>query len=244
MTKIQRVLIGKDRRSFYVSDLTKDFHTQFGFINKKELKKKKGIVKTNKGEKFFIFPAGFSDRFKRLKRGAQIITLKDAGVIIAETGINKKSKILDAGGGSGAIACVLGNIAEQVITYEINKNFVKIIEENISNLELKNVIVKNKDITRGISEKNLDLIILDLLNPEKIVDNAAKALKPGGFLAAYLPSVTQVADFVRKISRNDSFILSKIIETIQREWKIEKKIARPEFRMLGHTGFLVFVRRV
>lgn len=244
MAKIQKILIRKDGKQFYVKDLNRDFHTQFGVFKAKELKKKKGIVKTNKKEEFFIFPAGFIDRFKRLKRGAQIITLKDAGVIITETGINKDSKVVDAGGGSGGIACVLGNIVKQVVTYEIRKDFVKIIKENIKNLDLKNVIVKNKDITKGISEKNLDLIVLDLLNPEKVIDHAVKSLKSGGFLVAYLPSITQVVSFVKKIRKNENFILSKVIENIQREWKIEKKIARPEFRMLGHTGFLVFVRRV
>ncbi|MBW2982411.1 methyltransferase domain-containing protein [Candidatus Woesearchaeota archaeon] len=241
---IKKILINKDGRKFYVSNLDKDFHTQFGFINKKNLKKKKGIVKTNTKKEFFIFDAGFSDRFRKIKRGAQIITLKDAGSIIAETGINKTSKVLDAGGGSGALSCVLANIAKQIITYEINKNFIKIIKENIKNLDLKNIVVKNKDITKGISDKNLDLIVLDLLNPEKVINHAAKALKSGGFLVVYLPSITQVVSFVKKINKSKNFILIKIIENIQREWKIENKIARPEFRMLGHTGFLTFVRRV
>ncbi len=244
MAKIQKILIRKDGKQFYVKDLNRDFHTQFGFIKAKELKKKKGIVKTNKKEDFFIFPAGFVDRFKRLKRGAQIITLKDAGVIIAETGINKDSKVVDAGGGSGGIACALGNIAKQVVTYEIRKDFVKVIKENIKNLNLKNVKVKNKDITKGISERNLDMVVLDLLDPEKVILHAAKALKPGGFLVAYLPSVTQVISFVKSIKKNERFILIKVLETIQREWKIERRIARPEFRMLGHTGFLIIVRRV
>ncbi|MBW2966307.1 methyltransferase, partial [Candidatus Woesearchaeota archaeon] len=157
-----RILIAKEGKQFYVKDVGKDLHTQFGFIKSKDLKKKKGTVKTNTGKEFFIFPADFIDKFKRIKRGAQIITLKDAGVIITETGVNKDSKVLDAGGGSGALACILGNITKQAITYEIRKEFVKIIKENIKNLDLKNVSVKNKDVTKGISEKNLDLIVLDM----------------------------------------------------------------------------------
>jgi len=236
--------MNKEGFYFYSKDLKQDLHTKFGFIKSKDLKKKKGIVKTNTGKEFFIFPANFSDRFRKIKRGAQIITLKDAGAIISETGLNKDSKVLDAGGGSGALACVLGNIAKHIVTYEIRKEFVKIIQENIKNLDLKNVSVKNKDITKGISERNLDLIVLDLLNPEKVVKQSEKALKPGGFLVVYLPSITQIVDFVKEIRRNKNLVLIKVLETIQREWKIEDKIARPEFRMLGHTGFLVFVRRV
>lgn len=244
MATIQKILVRKDGKIFYVIDLNRDLHTQYGFIKAKDLKQNKGVVRTNIGERFSIFPAGFIDRFRRIKRGAQIITLKDAGIIIAETGINKDSKVIDAGGGSGALACILANIVKEVTTYEIRKDFVKIIKENIENLELKNIKAKNKDITEGIPEKNLDLITLDLPEPSKVIKHSAKSLKPGGFLVAYLPSITQVISFVRQIGKNDNFMLLKVIENIQRAWKIKGRIARPEFRMLGHTGFLVFVRRV
>ena len=33
------------------------------------------------------------------------------------------------------------------------------------------------------------------------------------------------------------------LELIERKWKIEDKIMRPEFQMLGHTGFLTFCRK-
>lgn len=243
MGKIERVLVGNKGERFYVSDVTKDLHTQFGMIKKKELKKK-GKVKTNKGKEFFIYPAGFVDRFKKIKRGAQIITLKDAGAIIANTGVNKNSKAVDIGGGSGALSCVLGNVVKNVVTYEINKSFVKIINENIKNFGLSNVKVKNKDAFKGISEKNIDLMTVDLPEPDKIILYASKSLKNGGFLVCYLPSMTQVINIVEKIGKRSDFIVYKVSETIERDWKVEGRIARPDFRMLGHTGFLVFARKV
>ena len=234
----------KSGKKFSVSDLTKDLHSQFGVFSKNDLRKNKGKIKSKIGKKFSIFPAGFIDKLQKLKRGAQIITLKDAGIIIAETGINKESRIIEAGGGSGALTCIIANIAKQVTTYEIREDFVKIIKENITNLELDNVKVKNKDITKRISERNVDLIVLDLPDPDKVIEHAATALKQGGFLVVYLPSITQVASFVNKIERNENFVLIKVIENIQREWKVHDKIARPEFRMLGHTGFLSFFRKI
>jgi len=126
---IKKILLNKEGEAFYIRDLNKDFHTRFGFIKSKDLKKTKGIVKTNKNKEFSIFLAAFIDRFKRLKRGAQIITLKDIGTMIAETGINKEGSVVDAGGGSGALACFLANIVKQVTTYEIRKDFIKIIKK-------------------------------------------------------------------------------------------------------------------
>ena len=239
---IKKVLINKEGNVFSVSDLDKDVHTQFGMIKAKDLKKKK--AKTNKGVEFSVFDASFVDRFRKIKRGAQIITLKDAGCIIAETGVGNSSKVVEAGGGSGALTCVLGNLCKEVFTYEIKKEFVKIINFNIENFGLSNVKVKNKDITKGITERNVDLIVLDMPDPSPVIEHALKSLKKGGFLVTYLPSMTQVVDFANKISKEKEFSIIKVVENIQREWKVEGKIARPEFRMLGHTGFLSFFRKV
>lgn len=240
MARIQKVIFGE--KVYYIKDSSKDYHTEFGLIKAKDLKKKK--AKTNTGKEFFILEAGFIDNYRKIKRGAQIITPKDAGVIITETGIGKKSKVLEAGGGSGGLTVVLGNICGEVITYEQKKEFVKIIKENVEACGLTNVKIRNKNVTKRITEKNLDLVMLDMLNPEKVVEHATKSLKQGGFLAAYLPSVTQIVSFVKKIEKTKGLVLVKVLETIQREWKISGKIARPEFRMLGHTGFLVISRKI
>jgi len=66
----------------------------------------------------FILEPDFTDKFKKIKRGPQIITPKDIGTIITETGINKNSIVLDAGGGSGSLSCFLANITKKVYCYE------------------------------------------------------------------------------------------------------------------------------
>lgn len=238
---IKKVLIHKKTgRRFYVKDSDKDLHTDLGLITHKELKKKE--IKSNTGEEFYSFDASFADRFRKLKRAAQIITPKDAGVIISETGVNNSSKVVEAGGGSGGLTCLLGNIAGKVYTYERRKEFVKVIKENLVNMGLDNVTVKNKDIVEGIKEKNVDLVVLDMLDPEEVLTHVAKSLKKGGFLVVYQPSITQIISVMKK--SEEDFIPVKILETLQREWKIEGKVARPEFRMLGHTGFMAFFRRI
>lgn len=242
MAKVQKVMMDKEGYVFSIKDEKQDYHTEFGVVKAKDLKKEK--VKTNKGKEFFVFDATFVDKFRKIKRVAQIITLKDAGVIIAETGLNGESLVVEAGGGSGGLTVALANIAKKVISYEIRKDFSEVVKENVNDFGLNNVTVKNKDITQGIAEKKVDVIVLDLPEPEKAVDVSAKALKQGGFLVCYIPSVTQVIAVVEEIRKSEHFILQKVCETLQREWKIDGKIARPEFQMLGHTGFLVFARKV
>lgn len=238
---MKRILLNKEGKKFFVKDISKNYHTQFGFFKAKDLKKEKGKIKSSAGKEFLIFNPGFDDLYSRIKRGPQIIMRKDVGAIIAETGVGKKSKVVDCGVGSGALSCALGNIVKEVIGYEINKNFAKIAVGNVKMLGLKNVTIKNKDCLK-MNEKDVDLITVDLPEPAIILKKAAKSLKNGGRLVAYLPSMTQVISFVKKVKGDFTYI--RTMELIKRKWTIKGRIARPETKMLGHTGFLVFIRKI
>ena len=235
----------KEGKTFYVQDLDKDFHSQFGFVSKKDFKRKDGaILKTNTGKELMLFSPSFIDSYKRIKRGAQIITRKDIGLIVAETCINKDSKVVDAGAGSGALACFLANICKEVTTYDIREDFIKIVEKNKEFLNLKNLKIKNKNIYDGIDEKNIDLVTLDLPEPWLAIETAKKALKVGGFLVSYSPTIPQVIDFVNAIKKDKDFVHLKTTELIPREWEIEDRKVRPITTQTVHTGFLSFVRKI
>lgn len=246
MGQIKKILITKQGKKFFAKDLSQDLHTQYGFIKKEDLKKAKegDLLKSNTGREFFIFNPQFIDLYKKIKRDAQIIPLKDIGFIIAETGINKSSKVLDAGSGSGALACFLAATAKEVITYEIREDFIEIVKSNIEFLGLKNVKIKNIDIYQKIDDKNIDAIILDLPEPWNAIENCAKALKAGGFLVSYSPSIPQIADFVNAIRKNEDFVYLKTLEVTEREWEVEDRKVRPKSKGLGHSGFLSFARKV
>jgi tRNA (adenine57-N1/adenine58-N1)-methyltransferase catalytic subunit len=237
-----RMLIGDTGRRFYVSDMDKDFHTQFGFIKKKDLKKKNSAVKTNTGVEFLIFEPYFIDVYKKLKRHAQIIMLKDIGIIVAETGINRESIVVDAGSGSGALALFLANIAKKVYTFDIDDRAIKVVKENIKLLDLKNVVLKKADVYAEIPVKNADVIILDLKEPWNAINNVKSSLKAGGFLVLYTPQVTQIIDTLKTFG-ND-FMHLKTVELIERDWEFRDKIARPKNIEIGHTGFLTFARKI
>jgi len=138
----------------------------------------------------------------------------------------------------------MANVAKQVTTYEKREDFMKIAEKNFENLDLKNIKIKNKNIYDGISEKNIDLITLDLDSPWLVVEHAEKALVSGGFLVSYSPSTPQIQDFIKKIEQTENLQVLKVIEIIERIWKFEGRKIHPEYRMLGHSGFLVFVRKI
>ena len=236
------LLTGKGKKFYYKGE---DLHTQYGCIRKAEIEKAKpgDMLKTNTGKEMLITDGCFMDYYAKIKRGAQIIPLKDIGAIVANTGINKNSRVVEAGSGSGALCCFLANIVEHVYTYEIREDFAKIVKKNIVSLGLKNVTQKEKDIYESIDEKDIDLVVLDLPEPWKVVPHA-KALKHGGFLVSYSPCTPQVSDFTEAVSKSDGLIYIKTIEIMEREWDFSGRKVRPKSQAIGHSGFLSFVRRV
>ena len=243
---IKKILITKVGRKFFVKDIEKDFHTQFGYIKSSALKKAKPgtVLKTHTGKELMVLAPQFIDLYQKIKRGPQVIAQKDIGTIIAETGINKNSKIVDAGTGSGALAFFLANICKQVTTYEIREDFYKIAKQNKKFLGLKNIKIKNKDIYTGIEEKNIGIITLDLPEPWKVISHAEKALAPGGFLVSYSPTIPQVSDFVEEIRKSEKLVYIKTKEVLERKWEIDARKIRPFTKMLAHTGFLTFSRKI
>jgi len=205
-------------------------------LGKVKISKKEN--ESNIGKMFYKIDPSLSDEIVLIKRGPQTMKPKDIGFILSFVGIKKNWTVLDAGAGSGVMSFYLANSAKKVYSYERDQRFVKIFRKNIESLGIKNIELVEKDIYEGISQKDLDMIFLDLPEPWKV--NVEKSLKRGGFFVVYLPSVTQVSEFVNK----SKLKTLKICEIIKRDWKVIDKIARPEHRMLGHTGFIVFQRNI
>lgn len=238
-----KIVTTEDNQSFIFKN--QDLHTKWGFIRKEEIEKAKSgdALETNKGKKMIVLEAEFIDLYKKIKRGAQIMLPKDISTIIGECGINKNSRVLDCGAGSGGNSCFIASIAKKVYSYEIRADHTKIAQRNADFLGLKNITIKNQDIVEGIKEKDLDVVILDMPEPWTAIDVAKKALKPGGFVVSYSPQITQVSRFVEGINETEGMSYQKTLEIIEREWEVDSKKLRPKFKMLGHTAFLTFSRK-
>jgi len=237
-----KILITSNNKKFLVKDDTDELHTNFGLI--KNLKKAKvgDVVKSNTGKELTVYNADFIDMYNKIKRGPQIIPRKDVGLIITECGLNNDSIVIETGAGSGGIGLYLAKICKKVHSYEIREDFFKIVKKNIELLEIKNYNLKNKDAKKGFTEKNVDAVILDLPDPWELIDVSKKALKIGGFLVSYSPTIPQVMDFVDKL--DESFVYLKTSEIIEREWEVNKRKVRPRSQAIGHSGFLSFARRI
>lgn len=184
--------------------------------------------------------------FKRAVRGPQVILPKDAAAIAAHTGAGRGWKVVDAGTGSGFLAMFLANLGCEVTTYEKRKDFFEKARKNIRGSGLKIRIV-NKDVVKGIKERDVDLVTLDMKNPERAIPHAHKALKPGGWLAVFSMHAEEIREVIKAVKR-PGFSEPKIVEVLERGWQVEihgkKSFSRPKTHMLAHTGFLTFCRRL
>ncbi len=244
MRTVEKILLHrKTKKIFIVKTLEDNFHTPFGTLSKEDLQSSKETIKSDKGDLFTAIIPSFADLYQHLQRGPQIMIQKDIGMILAKTGVNNSSRIVDAGGGSGSLCLSLANICKEVIVYEVNPEHFDVVQKNIKMFGFTNVTLKQENVYKGITETDVDLVTFDLPEPWLALKHAEMALKTGGWLVVYLPNLLQVKEFLDATKKTKIHVL-ETLELIERKWKIEEKIMRPEFEMLGHTGFLTFCRKL
>ncbi|MEK6964487.1 MAG: methyltransferase domain-containing protein [Nanoarchaeota archaeon] len=228
----------------HLVDPDKDFHSKYGIISKKDLAKKAGTVLKAGKEEFYLLEPCFIDLYKTLKRSAQIINLKDIGVIISHTGIHRESIVMDAGTGSGAFACFIAAVAKHMVSYDVDLERTTLAQKNARDLGLMNVEFKKGDVYKAetIKEQDIDVLLLDVPEAWQALKTAEKVLKVGGFLVIYTPQIHQAQKAVVALPKN--MLHERTIEVMEREWLVDEMRLRPNSGDMMHTAFLTFVRKL
>ena len=190
-----------------------------------------------------IFPASFLDALETFEKEPQAIIPKDAGQIIALTGLAPGWKTVEAGSGSGFLTCWLARLVgeENLTSYELRPEFQKIARANAEKIGLKKIKFKSGDVFK-MTETGLDLLFFDLPNPWDGVNAARKSLKKGSYWVCYLPTVVQVQQWLA--SCREGFFEHRVVQTLQLEWKTGKRTLRPESSGILHTAFLCVARKL
>ncbi len=184
----------------------------------------------------------FPRMLERLKRGGPAVTLpKDAGIVIAYSGIGKNSKVIELGTGSGFMTVQLANIAKEVITYEKRKEFVELALQNIRRAGLDNIVLKEEDVFEKFDENDADLIFCDIAEAEKIAEKAHSALKKDGCFAAHCLNIEQAKTLILELRKYFKEVF--MTECIVRDYEIRDFGTRPKHFGLMHTAYLVFARK-
>jgi tRNA (adenine57-N1/adenine58-N1)-methyltransferase catalytic subunit len=207
------------------------------------------VVCTSMNEHFMVFRPSLAQLIPNLPRNAQVIYPKDIGPMLIWADIFPGATVIEAGVGPGALTMALLRAVGsegRVISYEIREDFAQMARDNVAKFfgPAPNWTLKVDDVALHLEEKEIDRITLDLPEPWHVVDGAWKALRPGGILLCYLPTVLQVKSLVDALNHHGRFACIETMETMMRFWHIQGQSVRPQHRMVAHTGFITIARRL
>lgn len=245
----ERVLLFDRKGRRYLATLSPEgqFHTHAGYVPHTDIiGQEEGVTVTaTGGARYLVVRPTLSEFVLKMPRGAQVIYPKDLGPILLLADVFPGARILEAGVGSGALSMTLLRAGAHITGYEIRPDFANRARANVSAFlgedALARFEVHERNVYDGIDETGLDRIVLDLPEPWRVVKHAESALRPGGIIVSYLPTITQVAQ-LRETLADSAFGMAETIEVLFRSWHIEGQSVRPDHRMVGHTGFLTSAR--
>lgn len=245
----EKVVLVDSKKRRYLITLTpgKEFHSHAGFFGHDDLiGSEEGLgVRSTGGSRYVAIRPTLAEYVLKMPRGAQVIYPKDLGAILMQADIFPGARVLESGVGSGALSMALLRAGAHVTGYELRQDFAAKAAENVEGFlgasALTNYDVHVRNCYDGIDHRALDRVVLDLPEPWEVVPHAATALRPGGIILSYLPTINQTSQF-RATLANHGFAMAETIEVLHRGWHIEGASVRPDHRMVAHTGFLTHAR--
>jgi len=244
------VLLYLSQRKTYLvkAEAGKSFHTHKGFVKFDDLigKEYGSTVLSNLGYEFKALKPLLRDFIMKSLRKTQITYPKDIALIIMFSGIGPGSQVVEAGTGTGALTTALAHYVKpqgKVYSYEIIEEFLKTAEKNLKRAGLIDFVeLKNKDVTIGIDESDVDAVILDLATPWLVISHAYAALKPCGTIVSFSPTIDQVVKTAEALKEN-GFVDIETVECLMRGMQVERGKTRPQTLMTAHTGYITFARK-
>ena len=204
-------------------------------------------VYSHLGSPFFLIQPSLADLLIDLPRTTQILYPKDIGFILVTMGVGHGQRVMEAGTGSGSMTTALAYAVGpngQVISYEVKQDVQNLARKNLTRFGLDSrVDFKLRDIQEGLDETDADSFFLDVPNPYDYIAQVRAALKPGGFLCCLLPTFNQVEKTLYALRQNN-FAFVEVCEILLRYYQAIPNRLRPTDRMVAHTGFLIFARRI
>jgi tRNA (adenine57-N1/adenine58-N1)-methyltransferase len=208
------------------------------------------VVATGRGRRLLALRPTFAEQVMERKRRAQPIYPKDLGAILVHADVSPGDLVVEAGTGTGALALAAWRAVGpkgRVASYEVREDFhlaARAAIEDVLGEVPVNLDLKVGDVYDRVSERGADRVLLDLPEPWQAVATAAEALRPGGAVFAHCPNASQVQRFCDGLREAGGFGLIETVEVLERGWTVRGRSLRPAHRMVAHTGFLTFARRL
>ena len=206
-------------------------------------------VKFSSGENYLVFRPTYADLIPHLPRAAQVIYPKDTGPLLIWGDVYPGATVIEGGVGAGALTIALLRAVGptgRVISYEIREDFVAAARKNVAAFfgDAPAWTLKLRDLYEGFDESEVDRLFLDLPEPGRALEVAARALRPGGVFIAYVPTALQLKETVDALQYSGKFAEIDSFETLMRHWHVKGMSVRPVHRMVAHSAFIIIARRL
>jgi tRNA (adenine57-N1/adenine58-N1)-methyltransferase len=228
------------------------FHPTKGAVRHDDLiARPEGVVVTSAGGTPFLALRPLLNEFTvTMPRGAAVVYPKDAARILVEADIFPGARVVEAGAGSGGLTCyLLRAVGEhgRLISFERREDFAAVAQRNVESFfsgPHPAWDLRAQDLAAGLTLEPVDRAVLDMLAPWECVEALAEVLEPGGVLAAYVATTTQLGRMVETLRAHGGFTEPEATESLVRAWHAEGLAVRPRHDMVGHTGFVIVSRRL
>lgn len=234
----------------WIAQVGEKFTTADGVFDLSELvgQEAGAIVRSHLGQPLVaVRPTPADWVLHAVKRQTQVTYPKEMGYIVVRAGVTAGSIVVESGSGSGAstlmFAAAVGDNGH-VFSYERRPEFSELARRNVERAGLLHrVTFKVKDIADGFEESNADVVFLDVREPWLYLPQALDALASGGTLVVLVPTTNQVSETLRAMKKLPLLDV-EVSELLLRHYKPNPDRLRPEDRMVAHTAFLLFARKV
>lgn len=245
------LLVSRDRKQHLLRlQAGQVFHTKHGAIHHDDLigQPPGREIRSHLDYPFLVLEASTHDVTRLIKRTTQIMFPKDISYVLLRLNLFPGRRVIEAGTGSGALTLALARQvmpSGRVYSYDSSADVQALARSNLEAVGLLPYVeLKTRDIQEGFDETDVDALFYDLRHPWLYLEQAAKALKPGGFFGAILPTTNQVVELLESLQAQGEFAFTEVEELLLRPYKAVPARLRPMDRMVAHTGYLVFSRRV
>ena len=204
-------------------------------------------VKSHLGHSFLVLEPSTHDLIMNVRRNTQIIYPKEAGYALLKMNLFGGQRVVEAGSGSGALTLALARTVApegRVYSYESRPEMQRNAIRNLERVGLSDYVeFKTRDIAEGFDEIDVDALFLDVRTPWDYLTQARCALKGGGFFGSLVPTTNQVSHLIAGLEHY-SFGHIEVEELLVRAYKPVAERLRPADTMVGHTGYLIFARKI
>jgi len=246
-----RITDAKGRRHNVRLEAGKEFSTKKGQLKHDDMigQPEGTVLVSSLGGQYQVFRPLLSEYVVSMPRGAAIVYPKDAAHIVTMADIFPGARVVEAGAGSGALTLYLLRAIGadgRLSSYEMREDFAEIARRNVEQVAGRGApwALTVGDVREVMAEREVDRLILDMVDPWTCVPLAAERLVPGGIVCAYVATTTQLSLFVETLRANGGFTEPHAWETSMRDWHLEGLAVRPIHGSVGHTAFLVTARRM